>query len=542
MGSALVFERIAIVQMSAEDWRTNSELNCVLDGYLWIRKSSVEPEQLAQWREELAVQSATNNFITGKPTARFEVQREDDTWFGVPLCYQHTSLPRPQQTVVHSGIPLSLTFGGDFVDFRTDYDQADVIKQVQSALLTRGAGLLCLDTGMGKTLIALYLIAALRVKTLVVVHKKDSIVQFTKQAMRFLPGVRVGLMRASIKKTKDMDIVITTVQSLSKGKYSAELLNEFGFVVADEIHLMVAEVFHLAFTYLRCRYRLGLTATPNRRDGLGIVIEWFFGPPVVTLQQPRNDVAVRALHYKAGVQTPLWIGSPANRKPNYTGMVSRLVKDKWRNQLCVSEIIELAINTTGQTLVISERKAHVQDLFNLITEQAPRRWEENQVIMQFLSQGFLDKNCVLSLLDPNCLASIEQASRIARPLQVAQMTGDGSDEQRQVAKLADIVIATRDLAKDTLDLPNLTRLVVTTPISKNIVQQLRGRLLRRSEQETKERGQDLVLSHVFDEWENPGMFAGMYWGCNRYYKDEGYKIRHFTYDAERMEELFPIAN
>jgi superfamily II DNA or RNA helicase len=488
-------------------WRQCVQYNAVLDGYFWLRKSSLSEKVLSSLRSEMSVQSATNNFVTGKPTAMFTLAREDETWFGVPPAFKHDLLPRPDFEIKHYGLEREIQFGGEFKSWRTDYDQKDVAEKMLQALLTSGSGLLCLDTGMGKTLVALWLIASLGVKTLVVVHKKDSIIQFTKQAHRFLPGCKVGEMRASVRRTKDMDIVLTTVQSLSKGKYSPELLSEFGFVVADEIHLMVAEVFHLAFTYLRCRYRLGLTATPERVDGLGIIIEWFFGQPVVTIRQPRSDVFVRALHYQAGDQKLLWLGNPANKKPNFTGMVTRLVNDNWRNQLIAKEICEQAISTTGQILVISERKAHVAALAALVSKLAPTR--------------------------------AETAQAPEKVLVIASMVGDDKDEQRQDSKRADIVVSTLKLAKETLDMPNLTRLIVTTPISKNIVQQLRGRLLRTTEEETKARGQNLVLSHLCDDWDSPGMFNGMFWGCCRFYKAEGYKIQHINFNTDTMEALFP---
>jgi superfamily II DNA or RNA helicase len=523
-------------------WRNRGTFDAVLDGHLWLRKNSLKPEDLARFRSELAVTSATNNFMTGKPTAMFSVaeDEEGDEWFGVPPYYRSEGLPGPQHTVEHLGLEIQLVFGGAFTAWRTDYDQKGVVDTMLAVLQKDGAAQLCIDTGMGKTLIALFIICALGRKALVIVHKKDSITQWTKQAQRFLPGCKIGELRANVRRYEGMDIVITTVQSLSRGKYSEAVLDQFGFVIADEIHLMAAEVFHLAFTYVRSRYRLGLTATPERKDGLQQVIEWFFSVPAVTLSQPRSDVNVRIIHYKAGEQTPLWIGRPANMKPNLVGMIGRLTVDEWRNKLSVKEACEQAQATTGQSLIISERKQHTYTLTELITAARPTRRRFCAEQYDTLVAGYMQPQCVFSRLNAHLIAAISKHMWVEELLTVAVMTGDHTDAQRQAAKTADIVCATMQLAKESLDMPNLTRVQIETPVSKNIIQQLRGRLLRTTEAETQARGQDLVLTHLFDDWEEPSMLSGMFWGCNRFYQSQGYKIKHFTFTTEDMEKLFPV--
>jgi len=334
-----------------------------------------------------------------------------------------------------------------------------------------------------------------------------------------------------------MDIVVTTVQSLSKGKYSQQLLDEFGFVVADEIHLMAAQVFHLAFTFVRSKYRLGLTATPDRKDGLQQVIQWFFSVPAVTLRQPRKDVGVRILHYTAGDQTPLWIGRPANRKPNFVKMITRLTEDAWRNKLSCKEIIEQAAKTQGQTLVVTERKAHVTKLTSMLAEANPMRDATFAQHNALLWEAYRTKKSPLSKFPIQIIMSI---SKHLGSLSVAAMTGDHSEAERRIAKSADIITATLLLAKESIDLPNLTRLFIATPVSKNIIQQLRGRILRMTEQETKRRNLDLMLLHLFDDWDEPGIISGMFWGCHKFYKAEEYKIHHFTYDADILDSLFPV--
>lgn len=51
-------------------------------------------------------------------------------------------------------------------------------------------------------------------------------------------------------------------------EYSSKTFLDIGFVIYDECHHIGSEVFHLAMPKLSTKYVLGLSATPNRKDGL----------------------------------------------------------------------------------------------------------------------------------------------------------------------------------------------------------------------------------------------------------------------------------
>lgn len=504
------FADILREEAKKSSWHTLPDGNRILDNYLWLRKSNLNEQELANIRQKCNIQGG-NHFITGKPTSIFDLHVETDLFIGCPPYL--FGAPNPDKIVAHTGEDRKIDFGGQFVAWRSDYDQKGAIDQILNVLKTQGATQLCLDTGMGKTLVGLYVAHALGKKTLVVVHKRDNITTWKEKIEAFIPYCKVGEMRAKLRDTKDKDIVFATVQSLSKpGKYSQELLDEFGLVIADEVHLMAAETFHLAFVQIRCPLRLGLTATPERSDGLHFVIEGYFGRPSVEMRQPRKDIVVQVDHYKAGDQTPLWIGRGANKKPNLIAMVTRLNEDAWRNQLIIKKILERSKTSTGQILVVNERVKQVYYFEDLLRKSEPTRPQIDE------------EGIITSIL----------------PLSVAAITGEQNDAERTVGKKCDIIVATLKYAKESLDLPGLTAMFVTTPVSRKIIAQLRGRLLRISEAESKARGQNLLLNMFFDDWEEHGLFNGMFWGCHRYFKEQEYTINHSTFDAETMESLFPV--
>lgn len=51
-------------------------------------------------------------------------------------------------------------------------------------------------------------------------------------------------------------------------EYSPSIFIDIGLSIFDEFHHLNSEVFSKALPKLSCKYMLGLSATPNRDDGL----------------------------------------------------------------------------------------------------------------------------------------------------------------------------------------------------------------------------------------------------------------------------------
>ena len=134
-----------------------------------------------------------------------------------------------------------------------------------------------LPTGKGKSILALHLAYTLGVKTLILVHKDDLVVGWQKDIQLCFPGMQVGLIKAK-KRVIGEQITIATVQTLSRmdAVELKNLTNKFGLVVQDECHHVGLNIFNIIDKF-ESQYKLGLSATPNRSDGLDFVFDLFFG-------------------------------------------------------------------------------------------------------------------------------------------------------------------------------------------------------------------------------------------------------------------------
>jgi len=101
------------------------------------------------------------------------------------------------------------------------------------------------------------------------------------------------------------DIVVSTIHPLvvktSVSKHIPKELynwfNSFGTVIYDEIHLFGSPLYSEVFNMIRARHQLGLSATPERSDGMKLYYILKVGPTLDTTKElgikpPKFDVAI----------------------------------------------------------------------------------------------------------------------------------------------------------------------------------------------------------------------------------------------------------
>lgn len=167
---------------------------------------------------------------------------------------------------------FNLTLRNDQIKAENEY-----LKEVKSENLYPKC-IIQLPTGKGKSILALHLAYFLQQKTLILVHKDDLVVGWKKDIeLCFGNNVDVGLIKAKSRKV-GKHITIATIQTL--GRMSEEELSkytdQFGLVVSDEVHHTNLNYFSMVDKF-NSKYKLGLSATPKREDGLNFVFDLFFG-------------------------------------------------------------------------------------------------------------------------------------------------------------------------------------------------------------------------------------------------------------------------
>ena len=133
------------------------------------------------------------------------------------------------------------------------------------------------------------------------------------------------------------DIIICMLQSIVQKTYPLPFYSSVGLVVVDECHHIAARTFSRIFTHFPAAHRLGLTATPYRKDGLEHVIHWLLGPTVCRVTRKDSSKSVLVEIVKHNPTT--WKEIRTNQgKILFTKMITKLVEDETRNQLIARKI------------------------------------------------------------------------------------------------------------------------------------------------------------------------------------------------------------
>ena len=226
-------------------------------------------------------------------------------------------------------------------------------QQAVTGILSKEFGVLEAGTGSGKTITALAVIAERRQPTLILVHTKELLYQWQDRIKTFL-GINAGLTGGGEFKTAP--VTIATVQTCRKRL--PELVPHFGQLVVDECHRVPSSTFSETVSAFDCRYMLGLSATPYRRDGLGKLINWSLGVHHVV-------VDTKVLHDTGAVLKPRIVKRETDfrykYKDDYPAMISALVEDADRNSMIADDVVRQA-EGGGLALVVSDRVQHLEEL------------------------------------------------------------------------------------------------------------------------------------------------------------------------------------
>jgi superfamily II DNA or RNA helicase len=178
------------------------------------------------------------------------------------------------------------------------YQLWDFQRDANQAWVNAGCfGILQCPTASGKSIIGCAIIKKMNTRTIILCHTSDLLINvwFNYLVEQFGGEIksRIGIIGGNLsnKDRKLMritsegfdenikkDIVIATSQSLLRGDKLSKLGEEhFGLMIIDEIHHYAAEQFKKVSSVIRAVYRLGLSATIHRPDGLSPIFHALLG-------------------------------------------------------------------------------------------------------------------------------------------------------------------------------------------------------------------------------------------------------------------------
>ena len=281
-------------------------------------------------------------------------------------------------------------------------------------VLSHDFGTLSAPAGSGKTVMTLYVIAKRKQPVLVVVHSKELQSQWCDRIQSFLgiPKDEIGIIGAG-RKIIGRRITVALVQSLFK--VAGEVRDHIGFILVDECHRAPSRTFTQAVTAFDCKFMLGLSATPWRRDGLSRLIYWNLGDVVHEIKKPdllksRDILPVEIVIRHTEFRTAF------NPSEEYAKMLSELTRDAARNELIASDVASETRKNRGTCLVLSDRKAHCEAIRDLL-------WQKYELETKLLTGDTPKKEREAIVADLN-------SGKIKILIATGQLIGEGFDAKQ----------------------------------------------------------------------------------------------------------------
>ena len=327
------------------------------------------------------------------------------------------------------------------------------------ALLMRGGvsngHIIEAPTGFGKTWVGAAIIQKVGVRPCVITTKEDIMHGWRvvlSKCLNIDPD-DIALWHGNKVPKPEHQAAVALVQSVCKGfsRYGFDIYNSFGLIMVDEVHRMGADKFSQAMWEFPALYRVGLSATPYRKDGKERVFKAHIGEvevstemqtmiPKVIMVDTKWEVPI-VYDWEEQRMAPLFI--PWGRM---MVAVKHLSKDKRRNKIIIN-FLRSVLSKGRNTVVFSDTVKHLQIIKDLCVEA-----------------GIPD--------DTDTMGWYTGLSSGVYP-------GTGKREQRERAKLAKICLATYKMCSEATDVPWWDTCILATPKA-DVVQPV-GRIRREFE-------------------------------------------------------------
>jgi superfamily II DNA or RNA helicase len=451
-----------------------------------IKKSFLTEIQIQALRSELTMSPKVLDKFQ-KMVPHFPIYYESSTRFYVPRHWGQKRFGEPEACIVSEGLPLS-----DRITFRNTFPPHDFQKEIMTTFLEKGAnGLICVPCGYGKTFMALNLAVQLKRRFLIIVDKEFLMNQWKAEIENFIEGARVGILQANHAQIEAdrYDVTICMIQTICRREFPDGFFDQYGFTIFDECHHLGASYFSKALLKIQTKWMLGLSATPDREDGLTCVFEYYLGEAVYkkTQRAPDKEAVVKAVWFDsedpAYKEIPVnWRGEPITAK-----LLNQVAEFELRNQKIMTLLQEYAQDPQRFILVLSDRISQLE-------------WIEQALNHTSLIHGYYIGGMKQSVLDNN-------------------------------AEKCQILLATYQMASEAFSVKKLNTVILATP-RKN-VQQSTGRIFRQRMEERK------VAPHIIDIIDSHDCHKRRWFVRQRFYKECEYTIRHIDKPAKTVGNVQP---
>jgi len=407
------------------DKEEQTDLPIILSNRLYVPKSKTTQELLDAWTYTVDSGNSGAFDELNSEVEEFSLYKEfqDGQYYGfcrgdLDKIYSFFPLSSIVDERVAPRMPYKLTY--------TDDPKKQLRTHQVTAVdtwLEKRFGILSAAPRTGKTVMSCFISCKLQRKTLILVHTKDLADQFYATYQEFTNasdyenGITekrqvVGIVRSVKDLENDWSVHIMTYQKFfTKMSTLKKLRDTWGLVIVDEAHHSSAGSWTKVLNILNAKYRMGLSATPKRKDQTHFIHYNILGPVTSVCKAKQMDCSV--LYFKTGFVVKNF--------SMWTTLIRRLSEDEERNTLICDTAMKFA--DKGYNILITVKLVNHADVL----------------------ASYLDKHGYT----------------------VATLTGKSPDRKALLKDIRSnkyqITVATRQLVQEGVDVPVWSCLIPTVP-------------------------------------------------------------------------------
>lgn len=374
-------------------------------------------------------------------------------------CFPTGIYPRIERLLKSMGATVEVEDNREYIgiekEFEWDWyghDLRDYQEKAVEDLIKARRAVAEIATGGGKTAyIATAMTQRLGLRTIFFVHTKLLLYQ-AKEEFEEKLGVEVGIVGDEQNDVKPITIAMiqSTVQKMGHNKEIQKMLKEHKLVFVDECHHVAADTYQEVMEASEAEYKVGLSASPWRDDGLDILIEAGAGSKVVEIKPKyliKKGFLVQPRIRMIGVKHKF---SSKDYGQHYEKVYKKYIYENESRNMLVIESTMLLADRGKTVLVLVQRIKHGEELTDALNAkgykamylQGKDSQKKRKEVLDSIEDGTLnilvattiaDEGLDLPVLDSIVLAGAGKSStkalqRIGRSLRLS----DGK-------KFADIV-------------------------------------------------------------------------------------------------------
>ena len=331
----------------------------ILASYTYVPKFEID--NINDYRHRYTITSKYKN----GPTIKY--YKETDTYFGIPRHALRLTKGMAEEILDDraTGMAIGIAFKGELWDY-----QEKAIDEFTS-LVEKGATGFFLESapGSGKTVMGLKMISQLKRTTLIVVPKSDLVTQWKDRILGTdkippftdLKESDIGIVEGGRCDYVGKKVVIGLIHSVVLKRIATpQFIKNFGVVLFDECDSSLPpKTFSSASGMFPAKYRIGMTASATRADGLHVIFEDSLAQFRIRCKNTKTLTPSVLLHKFQGSSghIPSYLKDIQRRGV----LISNLAKNPVRNDL-IADYAFKSFSSGRVTLIMSDRKDQLKSI------------------------------------------------------------------------------------------------------------------------------------------------------------------------------------